>query len=139
MKGMKIVGALAALALLGATAVSASQGRGRWGGWCGGPPGEAQGAKADPAVEQLRGELFAKRDEIRREMDVEKPDWDRVGALQKEAVDIRVKLAKAGDAPGVAARGWGRGRGRGWRGGDGRRGGGWSAPGPDCGCRDRGW
>ena len=82
-----------------ATAVTASA---SWWGrraWCWGPGGVTQGQVLDPALEKLRDELNAKDVEIQRELDVQKPDPDRLAVLEKEAIDIQVKIAKAGDGP----------------------------------------
>lgn len=106
MEGKKVVVGLVAVALLSATAVTASASWWGRGAWCWGPGGVTQGQVLDPALEKLRGELNAKDVEIQRELDVQKPDPDRLAVLEKEAIDIQVKIAKAGDGTGPTPRGY---------------------------------
>jgi hypothetical protein len=129
MQGKGLVGLVAGLVLVSATAVYATQNWRECGGWCWGSRTDATGVQADPASQQLRAELAAKQEEVRKEMSAAAPDLDRVGSLQKEAIDIRVKLAKAGGLQGAAEPG----RGCGPNGGGGCR------PDPGRGCRNRGW
>ncbi|NWF76247.1 MAG: hypothetical protein HXY53_06685 [Nitrospirae bacterium] len=67
----------------------------------------------------LRDELMIKRLEIQQEYGKENPDRERIATLEKEIVDIRIKIQKKADEIGLPARkggrmGYGRMSGRGF-------------------------
>ncbi len=111
--------AVVGLALLGASAQA----------WCGmgyggGPRGAGYGA--GPAVNKpvdvnalrafqketlpLRDEAMAKRVEIRNEYLKDKPDQAKIAGLQKEIIDLRLKIRTAAEKQGLPA-GFGMGMG----------------------------
>lgn len=106
------------LALLG-TSVYAIGGM----GYGPGPGGCGYGAAAGKTVDvnalrafqketlPLRDEMMAKRLEIRNEFAKEKPDQNRIGALQKEMIDLRTKISVAAEKQGLPAAGFGAGMG----------------------------
>jgi zinc resistance-associated protein len=63
----------------------------------------------------LRDEMAAKRLELRNEFNKETPDQAKIGALQKEMIDLRTKISDAAKKNGLPDRGFGRG----YAGGDG--------------------
>ena len=122
MKKIWVVGLVAVfgLVLLGTTAQA----------WCGmgyggGPrgagygPGPAVGKQVDVNALRafqketlpLRDEVMAKRVEIRNEYAKEKPDQNRIAALQKDIIDLRAKIRTAADKQGLPAAGFGMGMG----------------------------
>ncbi|GAB4415042.1 MAG: hypothetical protein OHK0032_11190 [Thermodesulfovibrionales bacterium] len=59
----------------------------------------------------LRDELITKRLELQNEYGKPQPDYDRIGTLRKEIVDIQTKIQAAADKYGVPAFGHGMGHG----------------------------
>jgi len=57
----------------------------------------------------LRDELITKRLELQNEYSKPQPDYDRIGTLRKEIVDIQTKIQAAADKYGVPAPGSGYG------------------------------
>lgn len=131
MRKMVAVLSLAAVAALGLAGVASAH---MWGNDDGGPgygmgPGMMYGYGAGSTVSvekfkqfqretsSLRDELAVKQVDLQSEFAKEKPDTDRIAALQKEIIDLRTRIGKAADKAGIDAdRGTGRGRGYGHRG-----------------------
>ncbi len=132
-KKIWLVGIMAVLgiALLGTT-VFAQCGMG-YGRGMGGGPGYGPGAgkpvdvTAFKAFQKetlpLRDEMMTKRVELKNEYLKEKPDQAKIATLQKEMIDLRVKIRSAAEKNGLPAFGPGMGgRGCGMGGGMGRGG-----------------
>ena len=108
------------IALLG-TSVFAGWGMGGCGGG-GAGYGAATGKPVDVTAFKtfqketlpLRDEMMVKRVELRNESLREKPDQNRIATLQKEMIDLRVKIRTAAEKNGLPAFGPGMG-GRGHR------------------------
>lgn len=137
MKKIWLIGlaAVFGIALLGTT-VFAQCGMGY--GYGGGPGYAAAGKPVDVAAFKafqketlpLRDEMMTKRVELRNEYLKEKPDQNRIATLQKEMIDLRVKIRSAAEKNGLPAFGPGMGgRGCGW-GGPGMGGRGFGGRGP---------
>ena len=85
------------------------------------PDGDRAGDYAKPDIAavtkfqqdtlQLRDRLMVKKMEIHQEYAKEKPDYEKIGNLKKEVVDIRTKIAIKADEAGLPK--WmGHGKGR---------------------------
>lgn len=88
-----------------------------------GPWGHGMGYGTDANVENvkkfqketlsLRDELLTRRLELQKEYSKPQPDYNRIGTLRKEIVDIQTKIQAAADKYGLPA--WGDGYGMGHR------------------------
>jgi zinc resistance-associated protein len=114
------------LVLIGVT-VYAGGGAGYGCGPCGHGAGAISGKPVDTAAFRafqketlpLRDEMMAKRLDIRNEYLKEKPDQNRIAALQKEMIDLRTKIRTAAEKQGLPAAGFGQGCGQRMAGGPG--------------------
>jgi zinc resistance-associated protein len=59
----------------------------------------------------LRDEMMAKRVELMNEYGKEKPDQNRVATIQKEMIDLRIKISAAAEKQGLPTTGFGQGMG----------------------------
>jgi len=59
----------------------------------------------------MRDELITKRIELRNEYNKPQRDYDRIGTLRKEIVDIQTKIQAIADKYGVPTEGYGMGHG----------------------------
>ncbi len=83
--------------------------------------GPRAGVQADPAALQnfqketapLRDQIISRRTEIRNEYAKDKPDLNRIASLEKEIVDLRMKIQAAAQKQGLSTFGRGYGKGSG--------------------------